>query len=321
MPIGRYYNVGYQRPSGRNVDQNVDDDSRLDHDGTSLTLNWHLGDYTLTSISAYDYIRGRSTSDADYTPYEVNGTSYSDNAYRQYSQEIRLASPQQETLRWLAGAHYFHEDLDSNGSRIITPGTTPNGTGSNQTGGVTDVRNLNYTHKTDSYALFGNLTYDFTDNFSVTGGLRWTQEKKDIDLDLTQLTRATANGPLIPLAGTATNGNRQEDKTWEAWTYDLTPNTGSTTTSGCSCAMPTVSARWFQHWAVHEPVATDHGRSGTARRLRTRPQVRVVQPPAHGQRQRFLLRLLGYPGQPADRQQRRAHYRTDQRRQGQGQGC
>ena len=44
-------------------------------------------------------------------------------------------------------------------------------------------------HTTDSYALFGNLTYDFTDDFTVTGGLRYTQEKKDIDLDLTQLTR------------------------------------------------------------------------------------------------------------------------------------
>jgi len=223
LPIGRYYNVGYQRPSGRDVDQNVDDDSKLDHDGTSLTLNWHLGDYTLTSISAYDYIRGQSTSDADYTPYEVNGTGISDNKYTQYSQELRLASPQQETLRWLAGAHYFHEDLDSSAVRIVAPGPTPNGTGSNQIGGSTDFRNLNYTHKTDSYALFGNLTYDFTDNFSLTGGLRWTQEKKDIDLNLTQLTRATATGPLIPLAGTGTNGNRQEGKTWEAWTYDLTP--------------------------------------------------------------------------------------------------
>lgn len=223
LPVGRYYNVGYQRPNGRNIALNTHEDAKLDHDGTSLTLNWHLGDYTLTSISAYDYIRGRSTSDADYTPYEVNGAAISDNKYTQYSQELRLASPQQETLRWLLGAHYFHEDLDSSAQRIITPGPTPNGTGSNQTGGVTDFRDLNYDHKTDSYALFGNLTYDFTDNFSVTGGLRWTQEKKNIDLDLTQLTRATANGPLIALGGSGTNGNRQEDKTWEAWTYDLTP--------------------------------------------------------------------------------------------------
>ncbi|WP_265534252.1 TonB-dependent receptor [Pseudomonas saponiphila] len=223
LPVGRYYNVGYQRPNGRNIALNVDEDAKLDHDGTSLTLNWHLGDYTLTSISAYDYIRGQSTSDADYSPYEVNGAAISDNRYNQYSQELRLASPQQETLRWLAGLHYFHEDLDSLAKRIITPGPTPNGTGSNQTGGATDFRDLNYQHTTDSYALFGNLTYDFTDNFSVTGGLRWTQEKKDIDLNLTQLTRATANGPLIPLSASGSNGSRDESKTWEAWTYDLTP--------------------------------------------------------------------------------------------------
>jgi iron complex outermembrane receptor protein len=223
LSVGRYYNVGYERPSGRDIALNVNEDSKLNHDGTSLTLNWHLGDYTLTSISAYDYIRGQSTSDADYTPYEVNGAAIADNKYSQYSQELRLASPQQETLRWLLGAHYFHEDLDSSAQRIITPGPTPNGTGSNQTGGATAFRDLSYDHTTDSYALFGNLTYDFTDKFSVTGGLRWTQEKKDIDLDLTQLTRITANGPLVPLAGVGTNGNRQENNTWEDWTYDLTP--------------------------------------------------------------------------------------------------
>ncbi|KAF1030423.1 MAG: Pesticin receptor [Pseudomonas sp.] len=223
LTLGRYYNVGYQRPSGRNIALNVDDDSKLDHSGTSLTLNYHMGDYTLTSISAYDYIHNQSTGDADYTPYEVNGTSTVDNKYTQYSQEIRLASPQQETLRWLAGAHFFHEDLDSQAGRFIVPGPTPNGTGSNQVNGATDLRDLNFTHKTDSYALFGNLTYDFTDAFSLTGGLRWTQEKKDIDLNLAQFTRATANGPLIPLPGVGTNGSRDESKTWEAWTYDLTP--------------------------------------------------------------------------------------------------
>ena len=59
--------------------------------------------------------------------------------------------------------------------RFVTPGPTPNGTGSNQIGTV-DLSSLDYTHKTDSYALFGNLTYDFTDNFTVTGGLRFEDE-------------------------------------------------------------------------------------------------------------------------------------------------
>ncbi len=222
LPVGTYYNVGYQRPEGRRIELNVKESARLDHDGTSLTLNWHLGDYTLTSISAYDNIRSKSVSDGDYTPYEVNGTSRSDNEYRQYSQELRLASPQQEQLRWLAGAHYFHEDLDSSGTRSIAPGPLPNGTGSNQTG-ATVFRDLNFDHSTDSYALFGNVAFDLTDNFTLTGGLRYTQEKKDIDLNLTQLTRASASGPLMPLGAAGSNGSSERDKTWDAWTYDLTP--------------------------------------------------------------------------------------------------
>ena len=75
----------------------------------------------------------------------------------------------------------------------MRPGTTPNGTGSNQTGTV--YRDLAYTHKTDSVALFGNVTYDFTEKFSVTGGLRWTKEKKDIDLTLTQRLASGAPSP------------------------------------------------------------------------------------------------------------------------------
>ncbi|MDD1953997.1 TonB-dependent receptor [Pseudomonas sp. 8209] len=222
LPLGTYYNVGYQRPQGRRIELNVDEHSKLDHDGTSLTLNWDIGDYRLTSITAYDSIRQQSLTDADYTPYEVNGASDTDNRYEQYSQEFRLASPQQETLRWMLGTHYFHETLDSTDRRFVTPGPTPNGSGSNQIGGV-DLSSLDYTHKTDSYALFGNLAYDLSDNFTVTGGLRWTTEKKSIDLDLAQLTRTSANGPLVPLGAAGANGNRDESKRWDAWTYDVTP--------------------------------------------------------------------------------------------------
>ncbi|MFC4863368.1 TonB-dependent receptor [Pseudomonas sp. MAHUQ-62] len=219
LPVGRYYNVGYVRPHGSKIQINVNEDYKLDHDGSSLTLNWDLGGYKFTSITAYDYIRNQSLIDADYTPYEVNGRTDTDNEYNQYSQEFRFSSPQDRSLRWLLGAHYFHEDLDSAQVRQILPGTSPNGTGTNQVGTV--YRDLSYDHKTDSYALFSNVTYDFTERFSVTGGLRWTQEEKDIDLDLVQLRRV--NGALVPVLGADNNGNSQKDKTWDAWTYDLTP--------------------------------------------------------------------------------------------------
>lgn len=39
LPVGRYYNVGYERPHGRDISLNVNEDYRLDHDGASLTFN------------------------------------------------------------------------------------------------------------------------------------------------------------------------------------------------------------------------------------------------------------------------------------------
>ncbi len=220
LPVGKYYNGLYQRPSGRKIELNVNEDYKLDHNGTALTLNYHLGDYTLTSITAYDYLRNQSLVDADYNPYEVAGRTDTDNEYKQYSQEFRIASPQQESLRWLLGSHYFHEDLDSSAVRTVVPGRLASGA-TNQGPTTTVYRDLNYDHKNDSFALFGNLTYDFTDDFTVTGGLRWTTEEKDIDLNLTQLRRV--GGVLVPVAGAVNNGSVSEDKTWNAWTYDLTP--------------------------------------------------------------------------------------------------
>ena len=41
--------------------------------------------------------------------------------------------------------------------------------------------------KTDSYAAFGQMTYDFTDAFSVTGGLRYTREKRQFNPGLQQV--------------------------------------------------------------------------------------------------------------------------------------
>lgn len=223
LPTGSYYGGAYVRPEGRKIQLNTNEDIRLEHDGTSLTLNYDIGNYTLTSISAVDWISQDTLLDSDYAPYDLNGYTDTRNNYRQYSQEFRLASPQDELLRWIVGSHFFHEDLDSRAQRTIPPGLLPNGA-SNQLGATNAVyRDLDYTHNTDSYALFGNITYDFTDKFSLTGGLRWTLEKKDIDLNLTQLVRNPITGNLQPQATAGSNGQSSLDKSWDALTYDITP--------------------------------------------------------------------------------------------------
>lgn len=226
LPVGSFpWLGGYQRADakGRYIEANVHNTSKVQHDGTSLTLNYDLGDYKLTSITAFDQTRQRAISDDDLSPVE-GGHAYANNNWKQYSQELRLASPTSETLRWILGAHAFHETLDSkSATSILDDGP-----------GAAEFTGISYDHKNTSYAVFGNLTYDFTDAFTVTGGLRWTTESKDIDLDLQQTTGdrfigdwwdggSLQNPTPVTLAGLTANGNAKRDKHWSAVTYDLTP--------------------------------------------------------------------------------------------------
>ncbi|WP_175651881.1 TonB-dependent receptor [Pseudomonas sp. Marseille-P9899] len=226
LPVGRFpWLGGYTRANDRKryLEANVDNKSKVQHDGTSLTLNYALGDYTLTSITAFDQTRQRAISDDDLSPVE-GGRAYANNNWKQYSQELRLASPTSETLRWIAGAHAFHEKLESQSATSIVDSGP----------GAAEYSGVSYEHGNTSYALFGNLTYDFTDAFSLTGGLRWTSEKKNIDLDLQQYTgdgfagdwwdqSSLQNANAVTLAGLTANGNAKRDKHWSAVTYDLTP--------------------------------------------------------------------------------------------------
>jgi len=91
-------------------------------------------------------------------------------------------------------------------------------------------RNINYHHETDSAAAYGNITYDFTTKFSVTAGLRWTKEKKDLDINLLQYNLVNFNAgsfwetsSLIGAPVADVNSNKDVDDNWKDFTWDLTP--------------------------------------------------------------------------------------------------
>src|SRR5690606_30760258 len=89
--------------------------------------------------------------------------------------------------------------------------------------------NSRYNQGTESYALFGSTTYRFTDDFSLTAGLRWTRETKDIDLRRLQNQGQAgfAGGDWWQVGNVTTpllvNAVQDESNTWSDWTYDLTP--------------------------------------------------------------------------------------------------
>ncbi len=205
-------------PKQGDVYYNAKNTASIEQNGANLNLIWQLGGLELTSITAVESFKRDALSDSDNTPLELQRSyAYADS--KQFSQEFRLASPRTDRLNWVAGLHYFNEDLDAKGANGTLDNTYVN----------RSYNLIAYNQKTESYALFGSLTYNFTDAFSLTGGLRWTREHKSIDLSrIASVGAATfGNGDwwkssnvTSPLATTAT---QDESNTWSDWTYDVTP--------------------------------------------------------------------------------------------------
>ncbi|HCF1525279.1 TonB-dependent receptor [Pseudomonas aeruginosa] len=228
---GGYSTVSYGlRPDGTNqfgysidpekgkVNYNAKYEVDIDQIGSSLNLTWQLGNLALTSITAFEHFTRDGFSDSDNTPLELQrGYSYADS--KQWSQEFRLASPREDRLNWVLGFHYFKEDLESESANAaLTNPYIPRA-----------YNNISYDQGTESYALFGSSTYNFTDDFAVTAGLRWTRERKDIDLTrLQNQGQANFAGDDWWKIGSVTsplvvNAVQDDSNTWSDYTYDLTP--------------------------------------------------------------------------------------------------
>lgn len=150
----------------------------VDSFGSSVTLNWKLPAFTLTSVAAYEQNTSRILEDTSASPNDFLTGSYYGHP-RQFSEEIRLTSPEQQ-LQWIAGLYYFHEDLDSSVS-FAAPGLglSPFTGTSGDLEGVGQVSSMT----TNSYAGFGNLDFAATSRLKLTLGLRFTHETKNVQYD------------------------------------------------------------------------------------------------------------------------------------------
>jgi iron complex outermembrane receptor protein len=221
---GPYLN-GYVPSTGINdVNSNAPVSSDIRQTGASLNLKWQLGSLALNAISGFEEFKETSLSDGDNTPLEVS-RGWTDALSRQYSQEIRLASPRADQWNWVAGLFYFNEDIKYKSASARLPGV-------DTVVGAPNYALTVFDHKNQSFAPFASSTFSFTEAFSLTGGLRWTWEKRTLDID------RIGNGPgtlaftdivewwnpetiKSPLVQTF---SANPSKTWTNFTYDVTPS-------------------------------------------------------------------------------------------------
>jgi iron complex outermembrane receptor protein len=242
---GGYWTTASYAPSGvvRNgyipskdkddTDTNAPDYSRNKQIGGSLHLDWDLGGLSLTSITGYERFKTRGPGDSDYTPLEIS-RNYVAARSAQWTQELRLASPQENRLNWILGLYYFNEKIVSDAySATLPAGSVPARAGSTAAPAYSLTA---YNHKAESGAAFGSATFDFTDALKLTVGARWTRETKTLEFDrLSSTTVANVStaawsnyqhwwDSYTGTYGGAGTFSGDLRKTWDAFTYDVTPS-------------------------------------------------------------------------------------------------
>lgn len=127
----------------------------------------------------------------------------------QWSQEFNLIGSAGDSLEYVLGAFYFKEharERDDANLTIVIPSDVPIDLApgiSVPAFGVNIGTLLNYRHKSESKALFGQSTYKLSDRFSLTGGMRYTWDKKVLKQTAPVVTNDTATFGQLTWMATA----------------------------------------------------------------------------------------------------------------------
>ena len=171
-----------------------EDGTDTETDNAVLKLDYSMGDFLLTSITGYSTYDAVDSVDVDWLPIQFIARD-DDQTFEQFSQEFRITSPGGEFFDYVAGAYFEKSDLEFDGRVTIDTnmdglvpaafgipnllyGTTGGAYGANQV-----ARNHHYQLDSESYAFFGQGTFNISDTFRVTLGLRYTEEDKDMVSD------------------------------------------------------------------------------------------------------------------------------------------
>ena len=170
----------------------------LNTNGANARLSWDMGNnIQLFSITGFETIQKyASRGDIDggipagpgFIPFQVE-TQGGISDLTQWSQEFRAESKYAGPLNWQAGLYYFHEDANGYSDNY-------NSTTYAQTSHLAS-RQIN-----SAYAAFGSLSYTVSDAFTVRGGLRYTEDKKDFN------TESAVNVPLVGPSGVSESKNK-----------------------------------------------------------------------------------------------------------------
>lgn len=171
-PIGSYALSGVNNPGFYNQTGNVPSYGKSDTYGASGVMEYEFSDAAnVKSTTAWRGVKLESLTDNDGTPYAIVGGLAPVPGNRitqdQFSQEIQL-SGKLDSFEYILGGFYFVENgTDNSDSASLFP-LSPS------------VATIDSKVRNKSIAGFGQVIVKVTDSVRLTGGLRYTEDTRDL---------------------------------------------------------------------------------------------------------------------------------------------
>ncbi len=169
----------------------------------SLEANYTLGEYLLTSISAYTNENVYGAARADLYTRTALPLNDAHEKYEQYTQELRLTSPADATVSYVAGLYFYYKDFTDEFTRYIDLygidfAPAPN------SGALSVLNNTDASNQ--SAAVFGQATWHVTDTERLVVGGRFNDDQ------LTHKQTVSAIPGTLPEAPPGTVDEKTDDQ-------------------------------------------------------------------------------------------------------------
>jgi iron complex outermembrane receptor protein len=160
--------------------------------GVSLTADWTIGDYVITSITSFDDMDDFRPEETDDGPNDIL-TGELGVEQESFSQELRITY-ESDSLSWIAGAYYLNDEATDNTAFDILRDFRPLLVGDDvncsappgNPGGFCPEQFVFKTksgteQEITSWALFFDASIELTDMLDLSAGIRYTDEEIEHD--------------------------------------------------------------------------------------------------------------------------------------------
>jgi iron complex outermembrane recepter protein len=186
----------------------IDQDGNTEAEMTlvNLTMNYELSGFDLVSVTSWYEGEYASNQDTDGTSSELLAINWGSETDA-WSQDLRLVSAFDGPVNFIVGAYYGFEDVDTDirhyqffGAPAINAVFPDQAPGILLSDGVFGEIQRYFDVEKESWAVYGDLNWDITENLVMNVGLRYTDDENTRDY----LNYSRLNGKPLTIPGAIT---------------------------------------------------------------------------------------------------------------------